>query len=158
MTFSIQTLDDYKGTATICIKESPEEDYLNKTFEIFNLKPYFIEQNKKINNLILKKKPSEISENEFKNNFIKMSDEFNNRHINDLSISLQADDNKKVLIANLSYNDIKTNQKIDLTYRYDFDKKFINLTLIIGIIGLSIIGLLTASIFIYKKIRKPKLQ
>jgi hypothetical protein len=126
MHFSVKTIDDRKGIATICVDQSDVPDYFDKTFQIFNLKPYFIEQNKKIPASLSAKKPSEISELDFKNDLIKMSDEFKNRHINDLLISLKPDDQKRTLMADITFTDVKTQQVTTLTYVYDFNKSSIN--------------------------------
>jgi hypothetical protein len=158
MHFNVESIDDHKGVATVKVTESQEEKYLNKIFQFFNLRPYFIEQNKKIGSSFKQKKTSEITENDFKNNFITMSDAFVNRHANDLSISLVPNDHKQILTANLTFVDIKTKEPITLTYKYDFNQKSTNWSLMITIGGIASIGILVAGLLIYKKIRKPKLQ
>jgi hypothetical protein len=128
--FSIKDSDNHKGTATICIEQCKQIDlvdaYLNKTFKIFNLRPYFIEQNKKVNFSKIAKKPSQVSEEEFKNELVNMSEEFINRHSNDLLISLKPNDAKGILVANLTFNDIKSQNNVNLTFTYNLNKKNIN--------------------------------
>jgi hypothetical protein len=55
-----------------------------------------------------------------------MSEEFNNRHINDLSITLKPDDQKNILVSELSFTDIRTKEITHLTFTYDLNKRNLN--------------------------------
>jgi hypothetical protein len=156
--FEMQDVNNDKGSVVIRISECNQPDYINKTFKIFNLKPYFIQQNTNIDNSILKKKPSEITESEFRKGFIKMSDEFISRHMKDLSISLTPNDKENKLFATITFTDVKTNEQVKVNYNYDFNKKSINQTLLVCLGGAALIIVLILGLLIYRKAKKPKLK
>jgi hypothetical protein len=156
--FELQDINNDKGSVVIHISKCNRPDYINKNFKIFNLRPYFIQQNTNINESILKRKPSEITQNEFKKEFIKMSDEFINRHMKDLSISLLPNDRENRLSAAITFTNIKTHEQINVDYDYDFNKKSINQTLLICLGGGALIVILITGLLIYRKVKKPKLK
>jgi hypothetical protein len=125
--FSVQNIDDHNGSVDVlitkCNDKSSDKTYENQIFTIKNLKPYYIEQNKNIDKLFLHKKPSKILLADFKNYFIVESEAFKNKHQDDLSITLKPNDDEHSLVAEIQYNDNKTNQPIKVTYKYEMNYK-----------------------------------
>jgi uncharacterized membrane protein (DUF485 family) len=58
----------------------------------------------------------------------------------------------------LTFNDIKSQNNVNLTFTYNLNKKNINWAIIISATGVFVIGLILLGIYLWRKIRKPKLQ
>jgi hypothetical protein len=105
--FEINNRDDINGTANVSIVKCNDldlnDEYLHKSFKIFNLKPYYIRPIAKINSDILERSPNDISLEQFKRYFIETSDEFMRRTGETLNINLIPSKNK--LCAQIKYKD-----------------------------------------------------
>jgi hypothetical protein len=160
--FEVLNVDNEKGQSEILIAsvsdKKLEPQMLNQIFHIINLQPYYIKQ---VNNLsmdISKMRPSDIKTSEFRKNFIQMSDEFYNRHNDNLQIKLSPDNSNKALHAFISYVDNGCTKQIEFTYA-GFDKissGYIALYVVLGIVGLG--GLIVGGYFVYKKLIRKKLN
>jgi hypothetical protein len=160
--FQIVKVDDHAGTADIKIIKCDDDDltnsYMNRVFTIENLAPYFIEQNMHPSEEFLSKKPSEISLIDFKNNFLNISDEFNARHQNDLSIALEPNDHEHKLTAKITYKNSDKDTSVTFSYNFDNHKLIKNIGFIVAAAGILTVGLLILGIVIYQKMRRRKLK
>jgi hypothetical protein len=147
--FSLTNIDDEKGKITVKITRCDDlylrPHYLNSSFSIKNLKSYYLKQNNNIDEYFLKKKPSEITLSDFKENFITMSSEFKNRNSENLIIKLKSDDGSNRLTANISYIDSKTKNEKTMTMVFENFKKnnSVVITILIVLIclaGVSVLG------------------
>ncbi len=155
--FTVSKIDDKNINVEVNVTNSSEKEYIdylkNKKIKIKNFTPYFIQQNKKIPRKYLSKKASEITKEMFKEDFINMSNEFNN--MNNLDIKLNVIDSK-TLNAYIKYNDYLTKEDVELNYLYSF-KTQVSYTNYI-LIGVIIVGalILFLAMFTYKKDNKRK--
>jgi hypothetical protein len=156
--FKITNIDNVNGEVEVlideCKKTDLQEDYLNKSFKVVNLKPYYFEFIKKIDKSVLKRKPSSISENDYKKYFIHSSGEFNTRHMNDLKIILKSDDIHSKLDVEVSYTDLQTKYPVELKQEYNLNgnDKYHLIYYIIGGLGFLVI-LLVVMFFMEKRIK-----
>ncbi|GHU48479.1 hypothetical protein FACS1894218_5500 [Bacilli bacterium] len=112
--------DNVNGVATIsvigCDDHAIHDIYINQTFKINKLQPYFIQQAKDIDKSLYKISPSKITLDQFKNYFIKMSPEFQNRNLEDLQIDLIPSTN--ALVGKISYTEGTNGEVTNLVYTY----------------------------------------
>ncbi|MDR2461976.1 MAG: hypothetical protein LBD05_02115 [Mycoplasmataceae bacterium] len=152
LVYSIENIDCISGEAKIKVINDENDIYTNQIFKIKNMLPYFISKKEDMPNNILNLKPSSITTNIFKNEFLNISDDFANK--NELNINLFSDDNKNNLIAKINYIDFYTHKEINLQYYYSFNEEIKINTIIIAIVSTSFIIfalIITYFIFIKKK-------
>jgi hypothetical protein len=157
--FKILANDNENGKSEITIENVADKKYehelISKIFVINKLQNYYIKPSDNIPSSLLKLKPSEIKMNDFKQHFIIMSDEFFNRHNDDLQIKLTPNNENKSLHAHITYLDNGVTKEIDFEY-HDFEssinKTSIILFSILGVTGL--IAIVILGYFLYKKVLK----
>jgi hypothetical protein len=157
--FKILANDNENGKSEITIENVANKKYeselINKIFVINKLQNYYIKQANDIPLSLLKLKPSDIKMSDFKQKFIVMSDEFFNRHNDDLQIKLTPNNANKFLHAHITYSDNGVVKEIDFEY-YGFNssisKTSIILFFILGVTGL--IAIVILGYFLYKKVLK----
>jgi hypothetical protein len=76
--------------------------YLNQTFLITNLQPYHIRLKQNFSKKSLNCKPSEVKLDDFKHNFLDISDEFYNRNKGTLTINLKSNNKVNTLTAKIT--------------------------------------------------------
>jgi hypothetical protein len=153
--------DNENGKSEVMITLVKDHEYENqligKKFTINKLQKYYIQQSQNIPSNLLKLKPSEIRISDFKQKFIVMSDEFFNRHNDDLQIKLTPDNRNKSLHAHISYYENDVLIELDFDY-YGFDKSISRTSIILftvaGIFGLG--ALIVIGYLAYKKVFKKR--
>jgi hypothetical protein len=121
LNYAVTDDDVVNGIATInvigCDNPLLHDIYINQTFKVNKLQPYFIQQTKSIDSSLFKIRPSKITMDQFKKFFINMSPEFQNRNLDDLQIDLVPATN--TLVSNLSYKEGTTDQMVLMTFTYN---------------------------------------
>ncbi|GHU31484.1 hypothetical protein FACS1894166_03020 [Bacilli bacterium] len=125
--------DSTRGIATVQVVGCNDPDlhdiYINQTFKINNLQPYFIKQEMDIDASLYKITPNKITMDQFKEYFINMSPEFQNRNLDNLVIELVP--TAKTLVGNISYKEGTTDQTVTMTFTYDgFHQRKFNMLII----------------------------
>ena len=137
--YDIVNKDLTKGTVDIKIKKVNKQQYqslLNKQIKINNLSPVCLKQNNN-KSILTSYKPSEITNEIFKQYLINISDGFKNLYGNTLKIQLNPHDETDELVAELTYG----KNKSEFIYKFNDKNKIINY-ICFGLLGISICGLI----------------
>ena len=137
--YDIVNKDLTKGTVDIKIKSINKQQYqslLNKQIKISNLSPVCLKQNNN-ENILGSYRPSEITNEIFKQYLINISDGFRNLYGNTLKIKLNLNDECDELVAELTYR----KNKSEFIYKFNDKNKILNY-ICFGLLGISICGLI----------------